>query len=224
VRILLNTAAPTRSTSPESRCAEVIAIQSSSTDMSSLLLILLSTVLVNLTVLAVVSAWRPFAATNTVFDGALGLSVASLLTLPAVVLLSWLTAAWLLVPLDLQYLRTPAFVAIILIVVPLVEWGLRRQGRFPPSRPGFALLMTANATVLGTPLILASRMTSSWTALLASIGIAGALGALTLAFAALHERLRHADIPAVFRDAPIALVTAGIAALACMGFTGVIQE
>lgn len=192
--------------------------------MSSLLLILLSTVLVNLTVLAAMPASRPFAAMNTVFDGALGLSVASLLTLPAVVLLTWLTAAWLLAPLDLQYLRTPAFVAIILIVVPFVEVALHRQGRFPPRRPGFTLLMAANATVLGAPLILASRMTSSWAAVLASFGIAGALGALMLAFAALHERLRHADIPVVFRDAPIALVTAGLAALACMGFTGVIQE
>ncbi len=45
-----------------------------------------------------------------------------------------------------------------------------------------------------------------------------------LAFAAMHDRLQHADVPNVFRDAPLALVSAGIMALAFMGFTGLIQE
>ncbi len=130
----------------------------------------------------------------------------------------------LLEPTGLGYLRTLAFVAVILGVVPLVEWSFRRDGRLRPQRPGFALLMTTNSAVLGVALMTDIRMQTFVDATLFAIAIAAALGFLLLAFAALHERLQHADVPTVFRDAPLALVTAGIMALAFMGFTGFIQE
>jgi electron transport complex protein RnfA len=143
---------------------------------------------------------------------------------PSVAAVTWLLSKALLEPNGLGYLRTLAFIAVTLAIVPLVEFGLRRDGRLQPQRPGFALLMTANATVLGVALMVDSRMQNIVDAVLFSIAAAAALGFLLLAFAALHERLQHADVPGVFRDAPLALVTAGIMALAFMGFTGLIQE
>ncbi len=69
-----------------------------------------------------------------------------------------------------------------------------------------------------------SRMHNIVDAVGFSIFAAAALGFLLLAFAAMQERLEHANVPSVFRDAPLALVSAGIMALAFMGFTGLIQE
>jgi Na+-translocating ferredoxin:NAD+ oxidoreductase subunit A len=126
--------------------------------------------------------------------------------------------------LQLTYLRTPAMVATILIVVPLLDLALRRRGKLIPHQPGFALVMTTNTAMLGIALITGQRTANFAAALLFAIGAAVALAVLLLAFAALYERLQHADVPAAFREAPLALVTAGIMALAFMGFTGLIQE
>jgi electron transport complex protein RnfA len=191
--------------------------------VSALLLILLSTVLVNVIALTSMPAWRPFEALTGTFTAARALAIASLITVPIVSAITWLLSALLLQP-RVGYLRTLVFVAVILAVVPLVELAFRRDGRLRPQRPGFALLMMTNAAVLGVALMVDIRMQNIVDAVLFAIAMAAALGFLLLAFAALHERLQHADVPTVFRDAPLALVTAGIMALAFMGFTGFIQE
>jgi electron transport complex protein RnfA len=192
--------------------------------MSALLLILLSTVLVNVMALTRMPAWRPFETITGTFAAARALAIASLMTVPVVTAITWLLSTLLLEPSGVSYLRTLAFVAVILAVVPMVELVLRRDGRLRPQRPGFALLMMTNAAVLGVALMADIRMQNIVDAVLFAIAMAAALGFLLLAFAALHERLQHADVPTVFRDAPLALVTAGIMALAFMGFTGFIQE
>ncbi|HEY0681712.1 MAG TPA: Rnf-Nqr domain containing protein [Steroidobacter sp.] len=192
--------------------------------MSALLLILLSAVLVNVTALTRMPSWRPFEAVTGTYRGAQALAVASLIAVPAVAAITWTLSKLLLEPNDLGYLRTLAFVVVALIVVPLVELVLRRDGRLRPQRPGFTLLLTANSAVLGVALMVNSRMQNVFDAVGFSILAAAALGFLLLAFAAMHERLQQADVPSVFRDAPLALVSTGIMALAFMGFTGLIQE
>jgi electron transport complex protein RnfA len=192
--------------------------------MSALLLILLSTVLVNVMALTRMPSWRPFEAITGTFAAARALAIAALITVPTVAVITWLLSALLLEPSGLGYLRTLAFVAVILAVVPVVELIFRRDGRLRPQRPGFALLMMTNSAVLGVALMVGIRMENIVDAVLFAIAMAAALGFLLLAFAALQERLQHADVPSVFRNAPLALVTAGIMALAFMGFTGFIQE
>lgn len=192
--------------------------------MSALLLILLSAVLVNVMALTRMPSWRPFEAVTETFKGAQGLAIASLIAVPVVAAIAWSLSNWLLEPNELGYLRTFVFVVIAAVVVPLVEFALRRDGRLQPQRPGFTLLVTTNSAVLGIALMVDARMQNIADAVSFSIAMAAALGFLLLAFAALHERLQHADVPKVFRDAPLALVSVGIMALAFMGFTGLIQE
>lgn len=192
--------------------------------MSALLLILLSAVLVNVMALTRMPSWRPFEAVTGTFQGAQGLAAASMIAIPVVAAITWSLSNWLLEPNQLGYLRTFVFVIVAVAVVPLVELVLRRDGRLQPQRPGFTLLVTTNSAVLGIALMVVSRMQNIVDAVAFSIAMAAALGFLMLAFAALHERLQHADVPSVFRDAPLALVSAGIMALAFMGFTGLIQE
>lgn len=192
--------------------------------MSALLLILLSAVLVNIMALTRLPSWRPFEAISGTFAAARALAMASLVTVPVVATITWTLSTGLLEPNGLGYLRTLVFVAVILGIVPLVELMFRRNGRLRPQRPGFALLTTTNSAVLGISLMVDIRMQNILDAVLFATAMAAALGFLLLAFAALQERLQHADVPAVFREAPVALVTAGIMALAFMGFTGFIQE
>jgi electron transport complex protein RnfA len=192
--------------------------------MSALLLILLSTVLVNVMALTRMPAWRPFDGATDTYAEAQALAAASFVTVPVVAACSWAVSKLLLVPGDLGYLRTLAFVLIALVFVPVVEFLMRRDGRFLPRRPGFPLLLTTNSTVLGVALLVDSRMQTFVDAVGFSILAAAALGFLLLAFAAMYERLQHAEVPEIFRDAPLALVSVGIMALAFMGFTGLIQE
>jgi Na+-translocating ferredoxin:NAD+ oxidoreductase subunit A len=192
--------------------------------MASLLLVLLSSVLVTTVVLAHMPQWRPFVAPTDVFGGARIIAILCLAAVPAVALLGWLLVRLVLGPWHLEYLRTPALVAVVLIIVPLVELVLRRRGTLLTQQPGFALVMSTNTALLGIALITDLRGATFGTAVLLAIGAAVALALLLLAFAALYERLQQADVPAVFREAPLALITAGIMALAFMGFSRLIQE
>lgn len=191
--------------------------------MSSLLIVLLSTVLVNVLAVTVEPRWRAFLTVHP-FEGARAVASTCVVIVPVVSALTWLLSHWLLRPLSLDELRTPAFLAIVLTVVALAEAALRRYTRFVPARPGFALLMTTNALLLGLALVTDVRLHDALDALLFSTAGALLLGALLLAHASWHERVREMDIPRAFRGAPLALITTGIVALAFMGFTGLIQE
>lgn len=192
--------------------------------MVSLLMVLLSSVLVTTVVLAHLPQWRPFVAPTDVFGGARVIAMLCMAAVPAVALPGWLLLRFVLAPWHLEYLRTPALVAIVLLVVPILELALRRRGTLLTRQPGFALLMSTNTALLGIALITDLHAASFGTAVLLAIGAAAALGVLLLAFAALYERLQQADVPLAFREAPLALVTAGIMALAFMGFSRLIQE
>ena len=192
--------------------------------MTSLLMVLLSSVLVTTVVLAHMPQWRPFVAPTDIFGGARVIAIVCLVAVPLVALLGWLLVRIVLAPWHMEYLRTPALVAIVLIVVPLLDVALRRRGAVLTQQPGFALVMSTNTALLGIALITDLRAASFGVAVLYAFGAAAALALLLLAFAALYERLQQADVPVAFREAPLALVTAGIMALAFMGFSGLIQE
>ena len=192
--------------------------------MASLLLVLLSSVLVTTVVLAHLPQWRPFVAPADVFGGARVIAILCLAAVPAVALLGWALVRLVLGPWHLDYLRTPGLVVIVLIVVPLVDLAVRRRGTLLTQQPGFALVMSTNTALLGIALITDMQAATFGAAVLLAIAAAAALALLLLAFAALYERLQQADVPAVFREAPLALITAGIMALAFMGFSRLIQE
>jgi len=192
--------------------------------MAALLLVLLSSVLVTTVVLAHVPQWRPFVVPTDIFGGARVIAILCLAAVPAVALLGWVLVRLVLVPSHLDYLGTPGLVAVVLTVVPLVELAVRRRGTLLTQQPGFALVMSTNTALLGIALIADMRAATFGAAVLLAIAAAVALALLLLAFAALYERLQQADVPTVFREAPLALITAGIMALAFMGFSRLIQE
>ncbi len=192
--------------------------------MSSLLLILLSAVLVSMVARRGVEGWRPFADTADVYENAMGLVHAHLIAIPLVAISTWILDTLVLAALQLSYLRTPAFVALILAAVSIAELLVRRAGTRAPARPAFTMVLATNSALLGIALLSGQLASSFARLLLLAAGAAGAFAVFLLAAATLYERVRYADVPAPFKEAPIGLISVGLMALGCMGFIGLIPE
>lgn len=193
--------------------------------MSSLLLIILSAVLISIVASSDENGrLRPFENESDVYRNAFGLAKAHLIAVPVICGLTWLLAHGVLRPFDILYLRTPAFAAVLLVIIALTELLMRRSSTLQPARPMFALVMCVNSAMLGIALMSDVRAESLWSALLLGASAAAVFAFLVLCAATLYERLRYADVPVPFRQAPILLICIGMMALAFMGFSGLIQE
>ncbi len=192
--------------------------------MSSLLLILLSAVLVSVVAIRGIEGWRPFADTADVYQNAVGVVHAHTIAIPLVAISTWLLSTLVLEPLQLSYLRTPAFVAIVLATVSFVELIVRRAGTRVPARPAFATLLATNSALLGIALLGRGLAPEFFQVLVLAAGAAAAFAVLLLSAATIYERVRYADVPEPFKEAPITLVFVGLMALGCMGFIGLLPE
>ena len=189
--------------------------------MTEYLLILVSTVLANNFVLVRFLGLCPFMGVSGKLEGAIGMSVATLFVLTLSSVSSYLLSTYLLEPLGLQYLSTLGFILVIATVVQLTELIMRRSSPLLYRILGIFLpLITTNCAVLGVALLHVQQQHDLLQSELYGLGAAAGFGLVLVAFAAMRERLAHADVPLHFRGAPIALVTAGLMALAFMGFTG----
>jgi electron transport complex protein RnfA len=189
--------------------------------MTELGLMLIGTVLVNNFVLAKFLGLCPFMGVSRRLDTAYGMALATAFVLTLSAGLSWLVQHWLLAPLALDHLRTLAFILVIAAVVQFTETVMRRQSPLLYRVLGIFLpLITTNCAVLGVALLNVQAMHSLFEAIAYGFGAALGFGLVLVLFAAMRERLDAADVPASFRGAPIALVNAGLMALAFMGFAG----
>lgn len=189
--------------------------------MHDLLLVLLGTAIVNNVVLAKFLGLCPFMGTSTRIDTALGMGLATMSVLTLSTALVWAVDTLLLAPLGLQFLRTMSFILVIAAVVQFTEMVIRRISPALYQALGVYLpLITTNCAVLGIALLTVQAGHGFVAALLQGFG-SGAGFALVLAiFAGLRERLALADVPKAFEGAPIGFITAGVLALAFMGFAG----
>ena len=189
--------------------------------MSEYLLVLVSTVLANNFVLVRFLGLCPFMGVSGKLEGAIGMSVATLFVLTLSSVSSYLLSTYLLVPLGLEYLSTLGFILVIATVVQLTEMVMRKSSPLLYRILGIFLpLITTNCAVLGVALLNVQQQHDLLQSALYGFGAAAGFGLVLICFAAMRERVAHADVPLHFRGAPIALVTAGLMALAFMGFTG----
>jgi electron transport complex protein RnfA len=192
--------------------------------MRDILLIIVGTVLVNNFVLVKFLGLCPFMGVSKKLDAAFGMGLATTFVLTLSSIAAWSVEHWLLAPLGIAYLRTIAFIVVIAAVVQFTEMVVQKTSPLLHQLLGIYLpLITTNCAVLGVALL---NVQQSHTLLQSAIyGFGAALGfALVLTmFAAMRERIAAADVPLAFRGAPIALITAGLLALAFMGFTGLVR-
>lgn len=183
--------------------------------------ILISAALVNNFVLIKFLGLCPFMGVSSNLESAIGMSLATAFVLTLASVASHMVSVYLLTPLDLVYLSTVAFIVIIAGLVQLTELFMRHAAPLLHRVLGIYLpLITSNCAVLGVALLNQQNTHSLVDSAFYGFGAALGFGLVLVALAAGRERLALADVPEAFKGAPIGLVTAGLMALAFMGFTG----
>jgi Na+-translocating ferredoxin:NAD+ oxidoreductase subunit A len=186
-----------------------------------LVLIVISAALVNNFVLIQFLGLCPFMGVSSSVSSAAGMSLATAFVLTLASVSSYLLTRWVLEPLGLMYLSTVGFILVIAVLVQLTELFMRHSAPLLHRVLGIYLpLITSNCAVLGVALLNLREQHSLVESAFYGLGAAAGFGMVLVMLAAARERLVMADVPASFKGAPIGLITAGLMALAFMGFTG----
>jgi Na+-translocating ferredoxin:NAD+ oxidoreductase subunit A len=189
--------------------------------MTDLILLAIGASLVNNFVLTGFLGLCPFIGVSGRFEAAAGMALATLFVMTLASGLGYAAFHWLLDPLGLGYLRTLVFILLIAAVVQLTELIVRATSPLLHQLLGIFLpLITTNCAVLGVALLNLDRHHDLLESLVYGASAAAGFGLALVLFASLRERIDAGDAPAAFRGAPLALVTAGLMALAFMGFGG----
>ena len=189
--------------------------------MKHYLLLLISTILVNNFVLVRFLGLCPFLGVSRKLKSAVGMGLATTFVLTLASVSSYLLYQYLLLPLNLQYLRTISFIVVIAVVVQLTEILMHKFSPLLHRKLGLYLpLITTNCAVLGVALINLQQAHGFIESIVFGVGTALGFTLVLVLFAALRERIDVADVPAPFRGASIGLITAGLMSMAFMGFIG----
>ena len=189
--------------------------------MTEIILILVGTVLVNNFVLVKFLGLCPFMGVSKNLEAAFGMSLATAFVLTLSSAVSYLLHQYLLVPLQLEYLRTIGFILVIAASVQFTEIMVRRLSPLLDQVLGiFIPLIATNCAVLGVALLNVQQAKGFMQSVFFGFGASMGFALVLVLFAAIRERLDAADIPRPFRGTAIALMTAGIMSLAFMGFSG----
>jgi electron transport complex protein RnfA len=131
---------------------------------------------------------------------------------------------YLLVPFDVEFLRTVAFILTIATIVGFTEMAMHKLSPVLYSILGIYLpLITTNCIVLGVVLLNVQEQHNMLQAGLYGFGAGVGFTLVLGLFATLRERIAAADVPVAFQGSPIALITAGIMSMAFMGFAGLVK-
>ncbi|MDX5297494.1 MAG: electron transport complex subunit RsxA [Gammaproteobacteria bacterium] len=192
--------------------------------MTEYLLILVSTVLVNNFVLVQFLGLCPFMGVSNKLETAMGMSLATTFVLTLASLCSYLAYQYLLLPLGLDYLKTITFILVIAVVVQFTEMVVRKTSPLLYRVLGIFLpLITTNCAVLGVALLNLKKDNNFVESILYGFGAAVGFSLVLVLFAALRERIAVADVPVPFQGASVGMITAGIMALAFLGFAGLVS-
>lgn len=186
------------------------------------LIVFITAIFVNNVVLSQILGICPFLGVSKKINTALGMSGAVAFVLVLATLVTYLLQYYVLNPLNLGYLQTIAFILVIAALVQLVEIILKKVSPSLYQALGvFLPLITTNCAVLGVAILVIQKefnlMMGVWYALSTALGFGLAL----VIFAGIREQLNLVSVPKGMQGMSIALVTAGLLAMAFMGFSGV---
>jgi len=189
-----------------------------------LIAILISAILINNFVLHYFLGICPFLGVSKKIDSALsmGLAVTFVMTITAVV--SWMINHWILIPYNLDYLQIVSFILVIASLVQLVEMFIRKTS--PPLYQALGIylpLITTNCAIMGLALLAALKNYNFIEAVIFGFGSGAGFTLAIILMAGIREQLDLADVPEPLKGAGIALIVAGIMALAFLGFSGMIK-
>lgn len=186
------------------------------------ILIFIVAVFVNNVVLSQFLGICPFLGVSKKISTATGMGAAVTFVLGLSSMVTWLLQYYVLIPWGISFLQTIAFILVIATLVQMLEMILKKISPALYQALGvFLPLITTNCCVLGVAIsVIQKEYSFTQTIVYAlSTGI-GFLLAMVI-FAGIREQLQYADTPKAMRGIPIALVAAGILAMAFMGFSGI---
>jgi len=191
--------------------------------MSDLFVLAISCIFINNILLAQFLGQCPFLGTSKKMETAVGMSMAVVFVLVMAGIITWMVDVYLLKALDVEYLRTVAFILVIASLVQFVEMFLKKS--IPTLYAGLGIflpLITTNCAVMGVCLINIKEEYTFLQAVIASLSYAIGFGLALILFAGVRERVDLGRVPKPLQDTSIGLVTAGIIALTFMSFKGMV--
>lgn len=187
----------------------------------SIIAILLASILTQNVVFARFLGICPYLGVSKSVSTAFGMSAAVMFVMTLATAMTYPIQQLVLVPLGMEYLQTMAFILVIASLVQLVEIILKKTARNLYSALGIFLpLITTNCAILGVAIININEQLSYVQSLVFTIGSAVGFGLALIIFAGIRETLSLRSVPENMKGAPIGLITAGILAMAFMGFAG----
>lgn len=190
--------------------------------MLTYLAIIFSAILVNNIVFAQFLGICPFIGVSKNLESAFGMGMAVTFVMAVSTAVTWLLQHFILQPLGLEYIQTIAFILVIAVLVQMLEIVMKKTSPGLYAALGvFLPLITTNCAVLGVAIIVAQRDFGFVYSLVYSVATAIGFTLAILMFAGIRMQLELSDVPRSMRGVPVALVVAGILAMAFMGFSGI---
>ena len=186
-------------------------------------IIIISAIFVSNIVLSQFLGICPFLGVSGKVSTAVGMSGAVLFVMTIATIVTWLIFNYVLEPFNITFLQTIIFILVIASLVQMVEIVLKKVS--PPLYQALGIylpLITTNCAVLGVAILTISNDFNLVEGVVFAIANAIGFGLAMILFAGLREHLDLMGVPKSMQGAPIALVTAGILALAFMGFVGLV--
>ena len=186
--------------------------------------LIVGAILVNNVVLAQFLGICPFLGVSKDVKSSVGMSGAVLFVMLLATMVTWLIMQYVLRPLGLEYLQTIAYILVIAGLVQMVEIVLKKIAPSLYQALGvFLPLITTNCAVLGVAILVIQKDMNFIESVVYSVSIAVGFALALVIFAGIREQLELTGVPKGMKGVPIALVTAGILAMAFMGFSGVVK-
>lgn len=191
-------------------------------DVGKLIGIIISSILINNFIFSRFLGICPFMGVSKKIESSIGMGMAVTFVMTLASAVTWVVNKFILIPQGLTYLQTIVFILIIASLVQFVEMAIQKLSPNLYKALGvFLPLITTNCAVLGVAIININEGYSFIEAMVS--GFAGAVG-FTMALiilAGIREGLDYSDVPESFKGIGIAFITAGILAMAFMGFSGI---
>ena len=194
-----------------------------SVESITLFAVVIGAIFVNNVVLSQFLGICPFLGVSSKVDTSLGMGMAVTFVMALSSIVTWALQNYILVPFDIVYMQTIVFILVIAALVQMVEIVLKKVSPSLYQALGIFLpLITTNCAVLGVAIIAVQKDFDLLTTVVYSVSIAVGFAIALVLFAGIRERLETEDVPEGMRGVPIALITAGLLAMAFMGFANVV--
>ena len=191
--------------------------------MKELILAIIGAALVNNIILSQFQGLCPFLGVSRKVEPSLGMGGAVIFVIVVASIVTNLVYSFVLVPLNMTYLQTIAFILVIAALVQLVEMFLKKNVPSLYQALGvFLPLITTNCAVLGSALTNVQKEYNFIFSVANGFGTAVGFTIAIVLLASIRESIEDNDIPHNFKGSPIVLITSGLMAIAFMGFSGLI--